>query len=77
MVERADRTIRTIAQSGSNGVDVSPVIEALCGSDTAELLELALENLIGHEPELTALLANFVLPVTQRGPVAELIRPAS
>ncbi|WP_218018210.1 NACHT domain-containing protein, partial [Nocardia shimofusensis] len=77
VVQRADLAIRTIAQSGSNGVDISPVIEALCDSDTAELLEMALENLLGHEPELMALLANFVLPMIHRGPVAELIRPTS
>lgn len=73
-IRRADISIRTIAQSGVNGVDVSAIVEALCTFDPAEVLEIALENLMGHEAELMALLRNFVLPMMHRSPVGEALR---
>ncbi|MFI9413963.1 hypothetical protein [Nocardia gamkensis] len=74
VIQRADLSIRTIAQSGSNGVDVAPILEALCSSDPAELLEIALENLTEHESELMSVLRNFVLPMMYRGPVGAELR---
>ncbi|MFF0528686.1 NACHT domain-containing protein [Nocardia amikacinitolerans] len=76
-IEQADSSLCAIAESGSVGVDVAPVIEALFDRDAAELLEMALENLVGHEPELMATLRNFVIPMVHRSPVGEILRSSS
>ncbi|MBF6289055.1 NACHT domain-containing protein [Nocardia cyriacigeorgica] len=77
VIENADIAIRTVAQSGSTGVDISPLIEALFYPDAAELLEMALENLVGHEPELMDTLRNFLLPMLHRSPIGRLLRECS
>ncbi|WP_033247440.1 NACHT domain-containing protein [Nocardia carnea] len=73
-VEQADEAFRTIAKQGSIGVDVSPVLEALLDHDAAVLLELALESLLGHEPQLMETLRKFVVPMLHRSPVGEQLR---
>ncbi|MFE5285992.1 hypothetical protein ACFRAQ_13610 [Nocardia sp. NPDC056611] len=77
VLERADLSIRTIAQAGPNGVDLSALVEALLSPDDAEVLEMALENLVDHEAELMELLRNFVLPMFHRSPVGQLLSSTS
>ncbi|WP_433717169.1 NACHT domain-containing protein (plasmid) [Nocardia sp. CA-084685] len=73
-IEQVDSAFCAIGESGSIGVDVGPVIEALFDRDTAELLEMALENLVEYEAELMETLRNLVLPMMHRSPVGELLR---
>lgn len=77
VLEQADLAIRTVAQAGPIGVDVSALVEALCNPDDAEILEMALEHLVDHEPELLELLRNFVLPMIHRSPVGQLLSSTS
>ncbi|WP_228790192.1 NACHT domain-containing protein [Nocardia cyriacigeorgica] len=77
VLEQADLSIRSVAQAGPIGVDVSAIFEALCTPGDAEILEMALEYLVNHEPELMELLRNFVLPTIHRSPVGELLRSTS
>ncbi|MGX1810886.1 NACHT domain-containing protein [Nocardia sp. NPDC055321] len=73
ILEDAVATLENLSPSDGH-VDVAPLITGLRDPHTAELLEMALENLLGHATWPQLALARTVLPMIYRAPIGERLR---
>ncbi|WP_280482740.1 NACHT domain-containing protein [Nocardia cyriacigeorgica] len=72
-VDLCDQAFRTISRRGAEGVDVMPIYDALEDKEIATLFEMALEPVAPHEPQLIALMRDFVLAQKNRIPIGRVL----
>ncbi|HEX4402301.1 MAG TPA: hypothetical protein VHZ98_13335 [Galbitalea sp.] len=73
---RAAASLRLIKERGqASEENVSAIVAALAGDDSAKALAAALAHISGHEPALVGVLRDEVLPTVYRRPIGDELRP--
>ncbi|WP_213578573.1 hypothetical protein [Rhodococcus sp. USK13] len=73
-IGNADQALHRLRAGGDIDTESPAILDALADPEAAEILEMALEPVTRHGPELLTLLRDGVLPAVHRAPVGESIR---
>ncbi|MDF3319970.1 hypothetical protein [Rhodococcus sp. C3V] len=73
-VNNADKSLNRLRAGAAVDDESRPILDALADPEAAEVFEMALQEIIAHDPELVVVLRDGVLPAVHRAPVGDTLR---